>query len=466
MLIDLTRLPALLPGAALGLAAIVAAGGAKADRLDDLQRQVDALQSELSRVKAEQGEIKKSQEEAAKKADGKAMTLKYKPGLVIESEDKNFTAHLGGRIMVDSAWYDEDKSDLGDGTEFRRARLFLAGTLFKDWEYKSQWDFADNHVGAKDVYIKYKGLKGFGNLALTLGHHKPAASLDNMTSSRFITFMERSLAHAFIDEVGDRQIGFSGKVHGDNWTAEAGIFGADVDDDPADEGNEDWQVAGRVTFAPLHEKTRVLHLGLWGSYLAPEDAGNFTFESEPESHVTDAEFVKITVPGSDSLVRWGAEAAGVYGPFALQGEYLHASVDGTDFSTDPSVDLDPDFHGWYIQGSYFLTGESRAYNAKKGKFGRVKPKNNLGEGGFGAWQVGVRYSTIDLTDEGLLGGEEDNVTLGLNWYVNPYLRFMLNTIWVDTDENATGNSANLRAGEILAGNDNPFIVQIRAQIDF
>jgi phosphate-selective porin OprO/OprP len=449
----------LIPGVALGLAVSIGAGPAGADQIDKLQSQVDALQTELQRVKAQQTQLG----EAQKMADGKGMSVKYKPGLVIESEDKAFKAKVGGRIMADAAWYDEDKSDLGDGTEFRRARLFVQGTIYKNWAFKSQWDFAENAVGAKDVYIKYKGLKGFQNLALTVGHHKPAMELDNLTSSRYITFMERSVAHAFIDEIGDRQIGVSGKIHGDNWTAEAGLFGADVNDDPGSEGNEDWQVGGRVTFAPIYETTRALHLGFWGNFLDPEDAGNFTFESEPESHVTDAEFVKVTVPNSDQLIRWGGEVAGVYGPFALQGEYIRASVDGR---TASGVEIEPDFDGWYVEASYFLTGESRAYNAKKGSFGRVKPKNNLGAGGYGAWQVGVRYSTIDLTDDTLLGGEEDNVAVGLNWHPNPYTRFMLNLIWVDTDADATGNSSNLHAGETSAGNDDPFIVQVRAQMDF
>jgi hypothetical protein len=42
---------------------------------------------------------------------------------------------------------------------------------------------------------------------------------------------------------------------------------------------------------------------------------------------------------------------------------------------------------------------------------------------------------------------------------------MLNTIWVDTDGNATGNAANTSSGE-TPGDDDPFIVQVRGQIDF
>ena len=114
----------------------------------------------------------------------------------------------------------------------------------------------------------------------------------------------------------------------------------------------------------------------------------------------------------------------------------------------PDATLD----GWYTYVSWFLTGESRAYEFEDGEFARVKPMKNVGSDGFGAWEIAARYSTIDLDDGLVNGGTENNITIGVNWYLNPQVRFMANYVHVDTNSNA--------------GNDNPDVIQFRGQLDF
>jgi phosphate-selective porin OprO/OprP len=90
---------------------------------------------------------------------------------------------------------------------------------------------------------------------------------------------------------------------------------------------------------------------------------------------------------------------------------------------------------------YFLTGEHRFYNRKTAAFGRVTPNSNftgfgIGDGcdgdgcepgcGSGAWQVGIRYSWIDLDNRGFRGGTIHDLTLGLNWFLNPYMKWQWN----------------------------------------
>jgi phosphate-selective porin len=118
--------------------------------------------------------------------------------------------------------------------------------------------------------------------------------------------------------------------------------------------------------------------------------------------------------------------------------------------------ISPEFDGFYIYGSYFLTGESRNYSTSSGAFDRVKPKTDFHptEGGWGAWEIGLRYSNIDLSDGNVNGGEADNITVGLNWYLNPNVRWMANYVYSDV-ENREGVS-----------DDDLNIVQTRFQIDF
>src|SRR6185295_7409221 len=112
---------------------------------------------------------------------------------------------------------------------------------------------------------------------------------------------------------------------------------------------------------------------------------------------------------TETLDLMGLEAAVVLGPFSLTGEYSLASIDG-----DTGSPNDPNFSGYYLQASYFLTGESRGYKKAQGC--------------FGAWELAARISSLDLTDDGIDGGQLDDLSLGVNWYLNPNTRVMLDYI--------------------------------------
>ncbi len=139
----------------------------------------------------------------------------------------------------------------------------------------------------------------------------------------------------------------------------------------------------------------------------------------------------------------GIEAAAVFGPVSVQGEYIMAAV-----QSDASGD--PDFAGYSVEASYFFTGEHRRYKLSEGAFDRVKPSQNLmADGGFGAVQLTARYSSVDLTNGAIEGGEMDDITVGINWYLNPNTRVMLNYVTADVD-----------------GVGEADIIQTRFQIDF
>jgi len=92
------------------------------------------------------------------------------------------------------------------------------------------------------------------------------------------------------------------------------------------------------------------------------------------------------------------------------------------------------YHGGYVEALYFLTGEHQEYLKREGVFGRVVPKHdyhlkkNDPYRAFGAWQVGVRFSYLDLNDKAIQGGQIYDWTVGLNWFLNPNMKFQLNYI--------------------------------------
>ncbi len=362
---------------------------------------------------------------------------------------------IRGRIQAD---YSIQDVDLGateassHGGEFRRARLGAEGKIMKKTKYLFEVDFAENSVEITDAYLAQK----WGPATVKIGQFRTPNSLEEQTSSNYITFTER----AFItDAFGlGRQIGIGAGFNGDNWTFTTGAFA-----DAAGSGDttafqqETFTLAARGTYAPIVEDDRQVHLGAHVRYRGNEDNTTTAYTQRPAAFHRTA-FFPISTSGvapidADGDLLWGVEAAGVFGPFSLQGEYM-----GTKVESNAGGD-DPRFYGWYVDASVFLTGESRNYQAKKGKFGRVKVNNPVNDGGLGAWQIGVRYDYIDLTDDDVASltgtGEMTGIIGGLNWHLNNYTRMMLNYGYSDIDE----NGSNLGDGEVQT-------VTFRGQIDW
>ncbi len=261
--------------------------------------------------------------------------------------------------------------------------------------------------------------------------------------------MERALPDIFTPS---RDLGLAAQYVGGMWRAKAGLFSIidlDGDDTAIDHGDAGWAISGRLNVTPIHEKSRVLHFGIDGSYQDLEDS-EIRFRSRPESHVTDVRLVdtgKIT--NATDFSRLGFEAAFKQGPFSIMGEYMDTYV-----NRDGKSDLN--FDGYYLQASYILTGESRSYKRKTGTWSGVTPKGIVGKNGWGAWEVAVRFSTLDLTDKDKVGGEQDDLSFAINWYLTPRVRFNANYVKVlELD----------RPGESTNG-DEPGLFQIRGQYDF
>jgi len=395
-------------------------------------------------------QVSHSVDEAVDKATDKAVKEQFEIAskeLAKEKQEKSENSiRIGGRIQIDAATYNGDIAGHSDGTEIRRARLFAQGNLGTAWGYKLQYDFADDIVidGIRDAYLDFKGFESF---KIRVGHTKEPFSLQNMTSSKYVLFTERALPIVF---TRGRNLGLE-VIHNDkNWSAAVGIFGRGVNGAELD-NDEGFGASSRVTYAPINEENRVLHLGATAAFRSTGSIDALRFRVRPESHLTNTRLVDTGFFDADSYNRnrFVGEAAFISGPFHVQGEYYHTSVD-----RDISTNADLDFSGFYVEGGWFLTGESMNYKPSKGTYSRVTPKGIVGKGGIGAWQVALRFSSLDLTDEDITGGEEDNFTLGLNWYATPNIRFAANYVNVlDVD------------GGINDG-DEPESFQIRSQVEF
>lgn len=370
-------------------------------------------------------------------------------GMKVESSDGAFKFKFGGRVQNDWAAFFEDdgiKDSIGasaNGTEFRRARLFSSGQIYHNVKYKLQLDFGGGAVKLKDAYIMITKIPVIG--FIQIGHFKEPMGFEEITSSKYITFMERSLT---AENVPSRNTGFliGNSTSGERLSFNLGVF-KDADSYGNVKGLQDkYNVTARVYGLPVYDadNNKILHLGAAYSYRNQQN-NEYEFESGPEAHLANDYLSTGTVTDAKTLQLIQAEAVFISGSLSLKSEMVHSRVDIGD---SPSR-IDFNHTAFSGMASYFLTGESKKY-ATSGEFSRVKPKRNFdGQGGVGAWEVALRYSAMNLNSTVVRGGELGNITFGLNWYLNPATRIMTNYIY-----------SNLKG----VGKAN--IVQMRFQVDF
>ncbi|MCY4389362.1 MAG: porin [Desulfurellaceae bacterium] len=417
-------------------------------------------QAEDEKVEAASGLTQKV--EGLEKNVGKKNFLAayWKSGLRLDSADGKFKLKVGGRIMNDWAVYSTDEElrrqfgRIGDGSEFRRARLFMEGSVYGNIKYKFQYDFASSDP-FKDAYIQIKKVPMAGNF--TVGHFKEPFSLEELTSSKYITFMERSLPNVFSS---GRNLGvrLNRSFMDKRATAAFGFFrqGNPADTSSTFGNSGTYNATTRLTMLPWYvEKGRQLvHLGLSYRHAFHDENERIRFRQRPEAHL-GPRLVETPRFHVEDVDYFAPEVALVYGPASLQFEWMSALA-------DRPTGEDLHYNGYYIFGSFFLTGEHRPYKTSSGAFNRVKPKKNFDwKGGYGALELAARYSMIDLNDEDMNGGELSNFTFGVNWYLNPNVRIMLNYVRAMLDEDDCYYKGDM--GDHCGDAD---IVQARFQVDF
>ncbi len=390
---------------------------------------------------------------SSKKEDSAVAVTLNKRGLRLKSGDGKFTMRIGGRLHAQVTGHEGDLPadvDGTDGTEIRRARIALSGSVYEDWIWNGEVDFADNETAVKDFWVGYRGLPGTG---LYVGHQKQPYSLSVEMSTNDIPFIERSIDNDLIIPFIDRAIGLRTDVAGSHWFLATGVYGEAVDSNRDDD--EGWGAAGRFVVAPIHNEKHVVHLGIRSAYRQPSNASDSIRVRDETTHMSNLHIVDtgdIADVKGTALV--GAEAALAVGPFSVFGEYNEAFI-------DRRLGGDLDFDSWHVATTWTITGESRAaaYNMSSGEFKRLTPARDfsISEGGLGAWEFAMRLASLDVNDGPVQGGEEKVLTTALNWYVNPIVRFMFE--WsriLDTDD----------ATELRNRAEDLNILQFRAQFMF
>ena len=378
--------------------------------------------------------------------DGKDFRVYWKNGLNMKSADGNFSMKIFGRIQADFHWFSNASTALqgavggtwDSGFEFRRARLGVSGTIYKHIVFKAQYDFADTaneeEPQFKDVYIGTANLSdcyGCGVPDLRVGHFKIPFSLEELSSSKYITFIERSLPVTTF--APSRETGFAvgDSGYGDRIQYSVGFFGNGGNDgSPSFRWRDGMDIAGRVTYmpwAPCDCESKYWVVG--ASYMYTWDETTARFRTRPEDHI-GPRIVDTGPFAASSWHRYGLETLFVHNRWWVQAEAIGCSVN------TPAGD-NPNFWGAYLQFGYFLNGPYKPFKREFATIDKVKPCNNwLGKDccGAGSWEIAARFSFVDLKDGAVNGGEVWETTLGVNWWLNPNTTVRFNYMHASVDE--------------------------------
>jgi phosphate-selective porin OprO and OprP len=445
-------------GMALGLTAMVGYGqeaGTKAEqRIEKLENAVRKLQEQNEQLRKSlpnEAAAKTSPAPAAEKSKlwgDHDVRFFWKDGLNFQSGDgKTFKGKIGGRMQYDIAGAEEDdfvKDVAGDtdiSTEFRRARLYTSGEINQGVPvyYILQMEFAGGDVRFADAYLGVKDIPFVG--LFQVGQMYEPFSLEQLTSDNYVTFLERAAPIEAFSPA--RNVGgmILNDLFDERVTYSLGVFANDESDDAdAVPFESNTRVTGRLTGLPWYDEAsegrHYLHLGVGGSVVNPEE-DIVRFRTRPEAHLAPRYVDTGSFP-ADMAYLANVEALFTYGPLSLQGEYFNTWVDS-------GATGDPNFQGFYLFASYFLTGDYRPYRKSNGTVDRVHPKKNLTfDGtGFGAWELLARVSQVDLNDGAVNGGRLTDYTLGLGWYLNPNTRMLFNYIYADLDRAGDSGYAHI-----------------------
>ena len=337
--------------------------------------------------------------------------------------------------------------NLNDGSYLRRARLGWEGSHGDHFAYRAMFEFGDADEAGEariaEVWASYLRKP----YSIRIGAFSPPTNMEGATSSDSNLFLERATAADLARSLGggDGRVGVTVRRVVPGSMIALSLTGPQLD------AGEDYApraaILGRYTRAFKGRNDYRIHLGVNGTYvLAPaseQDSGRperfpVRFLNAPEIDVDDTPLIDTGEIDADRAQVLGLEFAAQRRNFYLQAEGFLFGVD----RHGPGGDLR--FGGYYVQGSWILTGETRRFDQSLAAFSFPKPLAPIGKGGWGALELAFRYSLMDLDDHegaagqptplgGVRGGRQQILGAALLWYPRPRVRVMANYLHVDVD---------------------------------
>lgn len=432
-------------------------------RMRELEQQLKVLSQELAAMQQQMANSKEDRIKEKGKSQGQPVYAAFKDGINFEDGSGKWKMAINGRIQGDARYFSPDEA-AADTFSLRRARLGGTLTLFKDFLVRVEGEYSGSNTQLTYGYVDINKLAA---AKVRVGQFKPNYGLERAMSSNFSDFQERSLADSVLGGTYDRGVMVHGTAINGIYYSAAYINGNNTDETDVRYDNKDTTARLTANLAQFAEwKDSVVHVGGFAAK-GKQEAGSsvpiLRTEARGYSFFETAAISRNTFSETVDRTRSGVEVALARGPVKFQSEYIRADFDGRSF--------DRDMAAWYASANWLVTGESFSSTYKDGAFGRLSPKKNfLFDGdGWGAVQLGIRYSSFDADDFVLLNpagtgrlaankvNQANAWTLGANWILNPNLRVIANYVHTKLDKSVTNSGARFDEEDALT---------MRAQFDF
>ncbi len=387
--------------------------------------------------------------------------------LMLSSSDKRFKYWFDNRVYFDGAFYFGDNTyqgqdnKIGNGVNIRRMRFAMKTIIWGHWGGEIDFDFGNNAVDIKDAYIRYLGK----NWQLKAGNFREPMSIETMTTSRYITFLERPYA---TEQSPSRHMGIDYKMFFNHLFFEGGVFSSVIANDLIRDQNKKqgtnagWSVTGRIAWAPIKKDKMVLHFGLSGSYRVPkipelgDPVNSFRYGENAETEINRKKYIDTDwIENSKNKTILGLEAAYAVNNFRIQGEYITTTIH-RDADKVPAGEDVAKLGGFYVMGAWLINNADYYYNMADAEFSQIDFRNI----NKGAMEVALRYSYMDANSfkDGELkpwlpGGSGEVFTAGFSYYFNYNVKFMINYSYANHDRWADGKGKYKTFDVDADGND-------------
>jgi len=423
-------------------------------RILELERQMQLMAEQL---KAMQDQLSRSKEvvapttaiataTASKRPSGNPVEASFKNGLVLHDATGDWALRLYARAQLDYRHFSPDEA-AADTFSMRRARIGVIANFYEDFTLRVEGEYSEAGMKMNDGYLDYTHFKP---AMIRAGQFKTMYGLERSQGAIDLNFMERAMTESVLGSVFDRGIMLHGAPLNGTYYNLAYVNGSgqNADEPHVKSDSKDWSLRVVGNLAQwANWQNSVVHIG--GTYVNGKQAADspvptLRTEGRGVKFFSTTNGDKFTTKVDRTLT--ALETALAHGPVKFQGEYIHANFDGIGFDRDMSA--------WYASMQWLVTGEQYAGMYKNGAFGGIAPKNNFryDNGGWGALELGVRYTRFDASDfNDVLDDKVDKTkytdgadawTLGAKWVLNPNAQIQLNYVRTNFDTPITISNLN------------------------
>jgi phosphate-selective porin OprO/OprP len=338
----------------------------------------------------------------------------YDGGFYVKGKDAQFTVE--GLLQMNATAFEREAAHESEFV-LRRMRLEFSGEFYDRWLFHIEPKFAADGVELEEAWVGFQ----IDTHRFMFGRMKEPFSWEEVGSQRHMDMLNFSILNQLVP-AEDHGITVQGNF--DFLEYGAGFYNGTGGDDTT----SDKDGALRLAAHPW----RGLQFGGAATF-GREDIDVAGEELKTEARVPWAEYLPATVI-KDERVRLGAEAAILEGPLAATAELMQIreEVNGSTVS----------FKGGYLQASYVLTGEGKAWKGEGIRHwkGVTPARPFLRDPDLGAWQLVARWSRLLLDDDlapfvSNFPERIDSYTFGVNWYANDFVKVKVNYLRTVYEEN-------------------------------